>query len=83
MVVESVEGEGHNDIYKELKEAGRERMLALLLGSLTLINETATHTKRRAEIRREGWHWYSRPHGEGESDSCWGKKLRKSPGLHC
>lgn len=53
------EGEGHCDICKELTEADRERMLALLLGSLTLINEREWHTERGAKLRREGWHWYS------------------------
>ena len=78
-----VEGEGRNDIYKELKEAGRERMLALLLGCLTLINERDRHTERGAKIRREGWHWYSRPYWEGEAGSRWGDRLRKGPRLHC
>lgn len=43
----------HNDIYEE-------RMLALLLESLTLINEI-----ERGENKREGWHWLGMLDKEG------------------
>lgn len=43
-------------------------MPALLLDGLTLINEREKDRERREKIRREGWHWYSRP-DRGELDS--------------
>lgn len=63
------------------EEAGKERMPALLLESLTLINETEKDRAKGEKIRREGWHWCSRP-DMGQLDSRSGERLRKSPRLH-
>lgn len=53
-------------------------MASLLLDGLTLINDGGGGEQRRAKIRAEGWHWYSRP-DVGELDSGRAVGLRKSP----
>lgn len=65
---------------RRAEEAARKRMLALLLDGLTLINE---REKDREKIRREGWHWYSRPAWGSWTLVRRGERLRKSPRLHC
>lgn len=82
MVAARAEGGGgsaHNDIHEELRrQAGKECWPCCWTAWHWLMRE-----KDREKIRREGWHWYSRPAWGSWTLVRRGERLRKSPRLHC
>lgn len=74
-------GSAHNDIHEELRrQAGKECWPCCWTAWRWLMRE---REKNREKIRREGWHWYSRPAWGSWTLVRGGERLRKSPRLHC
>lgn len=75
------EGQAHNDIHEELRrQPGKECWPCCWMAWHWLMRE---RKKDREKIRREGWHWYSRPAWGSWTLVRGGERLRKSLRLHC